>query len=70
MKTLQLFLALAFAACLTSCETTGDPAAGGFFGWSEEKSNQRIYAKENELYGIQSDTARQRSRAQYYESQY
>jgi len=58
MKFLPLLLASAFSLLLSSCETTGDPAAGGFFGWSEEKSNQRIYAREEALYNIEADTAR------------
>jgi len=42
---------------LTGCETTGDPNRGGIF-WSEDKAKQRIYAREDHLNEVESDTAR------------
>jgi len=41
----SVLLTLALAAALTlvtaGCTTTGDPKAGGLFGWSETKAKQR-----------------------------
>lgn len=55
------FLSLSAAAgvFLPGCETTGDPNSGGIF-WSESKAKQRIYAREQHLNDVESDTARVR----------
>lgn len=42
-----LTLCLLATSALVSCTTTGDPNAGGLFGWSEEKA----IARRNELQG-------------------
>ncbi|HSP42742.1 MAG TPA: hypothetical protein VLO11_07730 [Luteolibacter sp.] len=39
------------AACipLVSCQTTGDPNQGGYFGWSQSKFDQRANVLRSEL---------------------
>jgi len=50
MKNAALYLiAPAAALCLGACETTGDPNAGGLFGWSETKAQQRLADRETTL---------------------
>ncbi len=65
-RTLTLLLAV---VGLSACETTGDPYAGGLFGWSSKKYDQRIQEKDTRLRGIQSDTADQNRQAASYRSQ-
>ena len=52
-------VALLFLVLLlfSGCETTGDPHHGGIF-WSEDKAQQRLDQKQNELHRINSDTER------------
>ena len=40
-KTFFPILALALSLALAGCATTGDPKAGGLFGWSESKAKDR-----------------------------
>jgi ABC-type uncharacterized transport system auxiliary subunit len=55
MKSIAIFsLAL---AVLCACETTGDPHQGGIF-WSENKAQERLYQKREQLRQIESDTDR------------
>ncbi len=56
-KLLLLCLAGAGGLLLPGCETTGDPNSGGIF-WSESKAKQRIYARQEHLNEVESDTAR------------
>ncbi len=56
-KLLLLSLSAASAILLPGCETTGDPNSGGIF-WSESKAKQRIYARQEHLNDVESDTAR------------
>lgn len=65
-----LLTLLASVFCLVGCETTGDPAQGGLFGWSQSKADQRIDAKQRELYRVQSDTERQQRRSSTLRSSY
>ena len=39
--TSSITICLSLATLLCSCTTTGDPRAGGFFGWSREKAEAR-----------------------------
>ncbi len=42
MKKLSLLtISVALALAVAGCATTGDPKAGGLFGWSEAKAQQR-----------------------------
>ncbi len=66
MTKIVIFCIAALSFSLTSCQTTGDPAAGGFFGWSEHKSNQRISERQMVLDELRADTARQNARARSY----
>ena len=65
------YFLLAFLACamLSSCETTGDPAHGGLFQWSESKTNARLDAKEDYLDEVERDTEYQRRRARGLEEE-
>jgi hypothetical protein len=56
-KLLLLCLAATGGVVLPGCETTGDPNSGGIF-WSESKAKQRIYARQDHLNEVESDTAR------------
>jgi hypothetical protein len=56
-KFFLLSLTAAGSFLLSGCETTGDPNSGGIF-WSESKAKQRIYAREQHLNDVESDTAR------------
>ena len=39
---MKIFLIIPFfVLTLVSCQTTGDPNAGGYFGWSQEKAQVR-----------------------------
>ena len=40
-KSILLALTIALALAAGGCATTGDPKAGGLFGWSEAKAQQR-----------------------------
>ena len=66
---LLLFLSTSIF-CLVGCETTGDPAQGGLFGWSQAKADQRIDAKQRELSRVQADTERQQQRSSGLRSSY
>jgi len=48
---------------LCSCTMTGDPSAGGLFGWSQQMSNDRISARDQYNRSIQADTASKRAEA-------
>lgn len=50
---------LALCACLSACQTTGDPRQGGLFGWSEAQARQR-----QEALGNEDAQARQRLQAE------
>ncbi|HSJ04746.1 MAG: hypothetical protein ACAI34_07275 [Verrucomicrobium sp.] len=63
-STLLLSLAAA-ASLLSSCATTGDPNQGGLFGWSQNKADDRIDAREQHLYNLQNDTNYQQSRTNH-----
>ncbi len=56
-KLLLLCLAATGGIVLPGCETTGDPNSGGIF-WSESKAKQRIYARQQHLNDVESDTSR------------
>ena len=63
-------LLLSSVFCLVGCETTGDPAQGGLFGWSQSKADLRISTKQSELCRVQSDNDRQRQRSSNLRSTY
>ena len=67
-KLLLLCLAGASGLFLPGCETTGDPNKGGIF-WSESKAKQRIYAREQRLNDVESDTAQVNRRNRRLEQQ-
>lgn len=54
-RALILAAASASSLALSSCETTGDPNAGGIF-WSPTKAQQRLDDRQDHLDAIQSDT--------------
>jgi hypothetical protein len=64
-----LSLSFLAAAALSSCQTTGDPGAGGLFGWSESKAQVRQQVLRQHLENVESDTAYQRRRAAQLEEQ-
>lgn len=66
MKYLLLSLT---ALALSSCATTGDPSAGGLFGWSEQQYQQDMYQKRQYHNAIQADTARINNQAAGVRSQ-
>jgi hypothetical protein len=69
MKKLFLLLLAALGSiALPGCETTGDPNSGGIF-WSESKAKQRIYARQQHLNDVESDTARVNRRNRRLERQ-
>ena len=57
-----LLLALGITL-VTSCETTGDPNQGGLFGWSQNKADGRIAAREAHLEDLERENAYQRGRS-------
>ena len=68
-KSLLLTLAAALALAVSGCATTGDPKAGGLFGWSESKAQQRQAASraalaQEEQRGAQLRAERQRLQSQ------
>lgn len=67
-KLLLLTFTAASGIFLPGCETTGDPNRGGIF-WSESKAKQRIYAREQHLNDVESDTARVKRRNRRLERQ-
>lgn len=67
-KFLFLTLPALGALVLPGCETTGDPNRGGIF-WSEDKAKQRIYAREQHLNDVESDTDRVNRRNRRLEQQ-
>jgi len=56
------FLSLLVCAALCGCRTTGDPAQGGLFGWSEEKARQRQAEREETLNREEQGTELQQER--------
>lgn len=69
MKAYQCaLLALPVMAVLNSCETTGDPTAGGIF-WSEKKAQQRLADRQDRLDTLNEDTRRKQNSAAAKESQ-
>ena len=67
-KSLFLLMAMPFAALLNSCETTGDPTAGGIF-WSEKKAQQRLIERQQHLDAVNADTQRKQNSAAAKERQ-
>lgn len=65
----HLLLASIGLVGLTSCEMTGDPSAGGLFGWSQSMSNERIASREAYRDDIQRDTAAKRAEARRLQNQ-
>jgi hypothetical protein len=65
----HLTLLLLAAACLSSCETTGDPNQGGLFQWSQGKANQRLSDREQRLAELERENAYQQGRTQELEYQ-
>jgi hypothetical protein len=55
MKYLSLCL---IAVVLSSCATTGDPSAGGLFGWSQQQYQQDMSRKQQYHSDIRADTDR------------
>jgi hypothetical protein len=70
MRPNPLLILLTSMMCLVGCETTGDPAQGGLFGWSQSKADQRVYEKQRELYRVQADNNRQQQRSSALRSSY
>jgi hypothetical protein len=70
MRPNLLLILLISMMCLVGCETTGDPAQGGLFGWSQSKADQRVYEKQRELYRVQADNNRQQQRSSALRSSY
>jgi len=64
-----ILLSLASIALLSSCETTGDPTQGGLFGWSQNKADGRIEARERRLEQLDRENAYQRGRSDALESE-
>jgi len=64
-----ILLSLASAALLSSCATTGDPTQGGLFGWSENKAEDRIAAREERLRRLDRENDYQRGRSDALESE-
>ena len=64
-----LLLSLASAALLSSCETTGDPTQGGLFGWSQNKADGRIEARERRLDQLDRENDYQRGRSNALEDE-
>ncbi len=54
---------LALALGVSSCAQTGDPSAGGLFGWSDSMYQSDMAAKDQHLQNVRQDTATQRARA-------
>ncbi len=61
--------AIGSALLLTSCETTGDPNAGGLFGWSQSKANYRQAELQHRLSEAENENAYQRGRSSALESE-
>lgn len=55
MNMYHLLITISIAGILTSCQTTGDPSAGGIF-WSEKNAQQRLDQKQSELDRLQNKT--------------
>jgi len=55
-STLQFFAVLSIGLLCMSCETTGDPSAGGIF-WSERKAQDRLAERQGQLENIERQTA-------------
>ena len=70
MRPNLLLILLISMLSLVGCETTGDPAQGGLFGWSQSKADQRVYEKQRELYRVQADNDRQQQRSSALRSSY
>ena len=68
-KSLLLVLAAAVVLAAGGCATTGDPKAGGLFGWSEAKAQQRqsearAALEQEELRGAELKAEKQRLQSQ------
>ena len=70
MRPHLLLILLTSVFSLVGCETTGDPAQGGLFGWSQSKANDRISVRQNELSRVQADNERQQRRSSSLRSSY
>lgn len=62
MKRLAGFAATAALLSLAACETTGDPRAGGLFGWSEAKAKERQQEKRDAVVQAESQLSRENER--------
>jgi septal ring factor EnvC (AmiA/AmiB activator) len=55
-------LMLGSVSMLSACETTGDPRAGGLFGWSESKAQVRQQDLQHEADAANTDSRAEQSR--------
>jgi hypothetical protein len=55
MKKIEFLLICVTGLFLSSCATTGDPSAGGFFMWSPKKADERISEREMVLEQVRSN---------------
>jgi len=62
VKRLAGFAATAALLSLAACETTGDPRAGGLFGWSEAKAKERQQEKRDAVVQAESQLSRENAR--------
>jgi hypothetical protein len=70
LPSLLSLAAVGASLLLTSCETTGDPNAGGLFGWSQSKANYRLQEREQRLNQLERSNAYQEGRSSALESEY
>lgn len=68
MKRLAGFAAAVACLNLAACETTGDPRAGGLFGWSETKAKERQQEKRDAVVQAESQLSRENARGDALEA--
>jgi hypothetical protein len=61
-KSILILLSLPLAALFSSCQTTGDPNAGGIF-WSKDKAQQRLDDRQQHLDDVNYDIRRKQNSA-------
>ena|GEM_PF-1814204 len=62
MKRVAAFAAAVACLAIAACETTGDPRAGGLFGWSEDKAKARQQEKRDAVSHAESRLSRENER--------
>lgn len=61
--------ALVILVCIGGCQTTGDPKAGGLFGWSENKAEERKQELAQTIAQTQDEVAKSRQRNESLEAE-